>query len=740
MVAARGAGSPRSDSTQAGLTMRSGHLADVRNGVGAFALILSLLWAAAPCVRADAGTELKPPVARVQPKAFLEHGRKRIDNYYWMRDDTRTNPEVLAYLEAENRYLDAALAHTLPLQRKLYDEMASRIAADDAGVPVRHGQDWYYERYAAGKDYPLIMRRRGSEDGPEEVVLDANTRAQPGGFFELGAWEVSEDGNLFAFSEDTVGREKYTIHIKDLRTGNLLPDEIPGIAPYLAWANDNRTLIYAGLDDVLRPNLVYRHALGAASASDVLVYREPDHHFDLSLYKSRSRQFIVIQIDSTLSTETRLIDADAPAAPVRAFLPREPNHRYNIEPIGTVAYVRTNWQAPNYRLMRAPLETSMDKTTWTEILPNRGDVFFEGFAAFTRHLVIEETDAGTEELRVLSPDAGTDYYIASDEPAFTTTLGANPDIDTDTVRYVYSSLATPPTTFDFNMQTRGKTLRKQEFAGQDYDRGTLETERVSFAARDGTQVPVTLLHRKGARSDGTHPLFLLGYGAYGSTYFPEFNPERLTLLKRGFVFALAHIRGGQEFGRQWYEQGRMFNKKNTFTDFIDAARFLVRSRWAAPDKVVGMGRSAGGLLIGAVANMAPESFTILVTEVPFVDVITTMMDESIPLTSFEFDEWGNPGSKLDYEYMLSYSPYDQVMARPYPHMMVTAGLWDARVQYWEPAKWVAKLRALETGPQRLYFHTDMSAGHHGSYGRYQSLRETALEFAFIFDTLGIRQP
>lgn len=720
--------------------MRVDREAAVRIRFQAAGSLFLFFFAGAFCAWADSGTAPQPPVARIQPTELQAHGKSRVDNYFWLRDDTRSNPEVLAYLEAENAYYDAVLAHMVPLRRKIYDEMAARIAAEDATVPVRLGQDWYYERYAAGKDYPIIMRRRGAADGPGEVVLDANTRVKPGGFFELVDWEVSEDGNLFAFSEDTVGREKYTVRVKDLRSGELLADEIRDVAGPIAWANDNRTLFYMGMDAALRPDRVMRHVLGGKPGADTVVFEERDTRFDMLLFKSRSRQFIHIYLTSTLSTETRLIDADVPDTPPVVFLPREAEHRYDVEPVGDVAWVRTNWQAPNYRLMSVPLQSGADKSTWTEVVPNRDEVFFEAFAAFRNFLVMEETRAGNRELRVLAPEAGTDYHIKVDEPAFTTAIGANPDIDTETLRYVYTSLATPPTTFDFNMRTRAKTLRKQEFAGRDFERSKLVTERLNFAARDGTQVPLTLLYRRGVRADGKNPLFLLGYGAYGSTYFPEFNAERLSLVNRGFVFALAHIRGGQEHGRRWYEQGRTLNKKNTFTDFIDAARYLVESGWAAPDKVVGMGRSAGGLLIGSVANMAPESFRILITEVPFVDLITTMLDEGIPLTSLEWDEWGNPKVRADYDYMMSYSPYDQVAARDYPHMLVTTGLWDARVQYWEPAKWVAKLRALKTDGNLLLFHTDMSAGHHGSYGRYQSLNESAQEFAFIFDTLGVKEP
>lgn len=701
-------------------------------------LVLAVFLATGLGARTDSGERIAPPVAKAVPHEMTKHGHTRIDNYYWMRDDTRTDPEVLGYLEAENAYLDKVLAHTEPMRKKLYEEMAARIDPADRTVPVRLGRDWYYESYDAGRDYPIIVRRKGSESGPEEVALDGNERAARHEFYDLGDWEVSEDGNLLAFAEDTMGREMYSIYIKDLRTGKILDREIAGNSPYLAWANDNRTLFYIRLDEALRPNRVFRHALGDDLANDRLAYDEKDQTFDMGLEKSRSRQFIIITLVSTLSTENRLIDADRPTEPNRAFLPREPDHRYMIEPAGEVAWVRSNWQADNYRLLRVPLASSADKSAWEEVIPGRDSVSLYGFLAFDRYVAVNEVHAGTMKLRILSVDGATDHYVESDEAAYTAIIDNNPNMDTDLLRYAYTSLATPETTWDYDMTQRCGTQRKQEFAGKDFRREALVTSRIYAPARDGEQVPVTLLYRKGVKPDGTNPLFLLGYGAYSDVYYPEFVQERLSLVNRGFVFALAHIRGGGEYGRRWYDHGRMLNKKNTFYDFIDSAKHLVASGWAAKDKVAAMGRSAGGLLIGSVANMSPETFTVLITEVPFVDPVTTMLDDTIPLTSFEWDEWGNPKIKEQYDYMLSYSPIDQVKAMDYPHMMATTSLWDARVQYFEPAKWVAKLRTLKTDENLLLFHTDMSAGHAGSHGRYEALEETAMEYAFIFDLFGFR--
>lgn len=686
------------------------------------------------------GEPLSPPVARKHPYVIELNGNTRTDEYYWLRDDTRTNPDVLHYLKAENDYLAAALAHTQPLQEQLFAEMSARLDPDDTEVPWREGRYWYAWRYRKGQEHPLLTRRSGAPHAPEVVILDANQQAGTDAFYEIGGWEVSRDGKLLVFTEDRTGREIHDLRVRDLVSDALLPDHIPGAFSQVAWANDNRSLYYIRLDEALRPNRVYRHRLGANADADVLVYEEKDRTFDMSLKKTRDANFVMINLVSTLTTETRLVDANAAAATSAPFRAREKDHRYSVEIDGDEAWILSNWDAPNYRLLRTPLRDSADKSRWKEVLPHRTDVPLFDLALFRGFAVVNEVHGGTLKLRVLGRAGDEDFFIEGDEPAYSAMLGDNAEIETDTLRYVYTSLATPATVHDVNLRTGEDVTLKRDFAGTDPSPQSLRTERLAVTARDGALIPVTLLYAAGARPDGTRAVFLHGYGAYAAVFNPEFNREVLSLVKRGFVYAIAHIRGGGEFGRAWYDAGRVLNKKNTFTDFTDAARGLVKTGWAAPDRVIGFGRSAGGLLIGAVANAQPNPFALLVTEVPFVDLVTTMMDESIPLTSFEWEEWGDPHNPAHYDYMLSYSPYDQVAARVYPHMLVTTGLWDARVQYWEPAKWVARLRANKRGDSRLFFSTDMSAGHAGLAGRYQRLRETALEYAFILNTLGAGSP
>jgi oligopeptidase B len=506
----------------------------------------------------------------------------------------------------------------------------------------------------------------------------------------------------------------------------------------MAWMNDNETLVYVKQQKgTLIANRSYRHVLGSDPENDELLYEEADNTFFLSLEKARSNNHIVLYAQSTLSTETQLLDARDPESKFEVFLPREEEHEYALEVKGDEAYVRTNWNAENFRLMEAPLDTSSDKSTWKEVIPNRDEVFLNDFILFDDYLVVEERDEGVLKLRVIPADGGKEFFIESDESAYTAQLGTNPNMDTAVLRYAYSSLATPDSIFDYDMSSGEKTLRKQQEVVGEFDLSAYVTIRVHATARDGTRIPVSLYYRKGLKPDGKNPLYILGYGSYGIAYDPEFRTARLSLVDRGFVFALAHIRGGQELGRQWYENGKLLKKKNTFTDFIDVTEYLIKEGWGDPGLVVATGRSAGGLLMGAVANMRPDLFTIIVTEVPFVDVITTMLDESIPLTTFEFDEWGNPKDQEYYDYMLSYSPYDQVEAKDYPHMLVSTGLWDPAVQYWEPAKWVAKLRVTKTDDRLLLLHTNMDAGHRGSSGRFERMKDRAREYAFIFHILGI---
>lgn len=697
-------------------------------------LALALLAACQPVRQEAVGAA---PVAAQRPHVVDIGGKRRDDPWYWLRDDTRTDPDVLGYLEAENAYLRAGMAHTQALQERLLAEMSARIDPDDTGVPWREGSYWYLERYRAGQEYPVITRRPMVPHAPESVILDANARAVPGQFYALGAWEVSPDGRLLAFTEDRSGREQYDLVVIDLVSNEVLADTVSGIAADIAWASDNRTLYYLNLDDALRANKVRRHVLGTPVAGDAVVYEEKDITFIMALQRSRDGSAILVNLVSTLSTETRLIDAATAAAVSTPFLAREPDHQYLVDLDGDEAYVLSDRGAPNFRLMRTRLADAGDVSRWQEVLPERRDVALFDMQVFRDFIAVVEVHAGTLKLRVLGRNGKLDLYVPGRDPVYSATLGINPDVDTDTVRYDYQSLATPNEVHVLNPRLGEDQVLKRDFAGAGFDPGTLRTEQIWITARDGTQVPVTLLYAAGVKPDGTHPLFLHGYGAYGSVFNPEFSADVLPLIDRGFVYAIAHIRGGGDLGRAWYDAGRVLNKKNTFTDFIDAGNALVELGWAARGRLVGYGRSAGGLLIGAVANTRPSPFTVLVTEVPFVDVLTTMADETIPLTSYEWDEWGDPRKAEHYDYMHDYSPYDQVAAQEYPHMMVTAGLWDARVQYFEPAKWVARLRATKTGSNKLYFATDMGAGHSGQEGRYQSLAETALEYAFILDVLGM---
>ncbi|MEE8118104.1 MAG: S9 family peptidase [Gammaproteobacteria bacterium] len=711
----------------------------------AFAAVSGMLVLGA-CSNEDEGRKIAmndktipQPIAKTVPHEMTAHGDTRVDNYYWMRDDERKDPDVLEYLNAENKYLEKMLAHTNALQENLYQELIERIKPDDESVPHRLGNYYYFTRYEAGKEYPIYSRRKGGEDGPEEILLDVNVLAEPYEFYQIGNFEISTNEKLMVYAEDSVSRGQHILRIKNLETGELYPEKIENADSPLAWASDNETLFYIKLqDETLIPYQVYRHKLGTDPSNDELVYEEKDNTYFMWLGNTRDKRHIIISLSSTLTSEMRLLSVADPQGEFKTFLPRENGHEYFIEPLGNVAYIRTNWDAENFRLMKVPLSTSADKSTWEGVVAHRDDAFIQDFDVFDNYLVVEEMDDANVRLRVLPLGEGEEFIVDSDEPAYAAFIDYNPNTDTDILRYTYESMATAESVFDHNMATGERVLRKQQFEGKDYDPTNYETARVYATARDGTSIPVSLLYRKGTKPDGKHPLYVLGYGSYGNSYETTFRSQRLSLVNRGFVFALTHIRGGQERGRQWYENGKLFNKKNTFTDFIDATEYLVEEGWGNPDKVVGSGRSAGGLLIGAVANMAREGlFTALVTEVPFVDVITTMLDDSIPLTTFEYDEWGNPNQKDYYDYMLSYSPYDQVEAKNYPHLLISTGLWDPAVQYWEPAKWVAKLRATKTQNNLLLMYTNMNAGHRGGSGRFERMKDRAREYAFIFDLFGV---
>jgi oligopeptidase B len=696
--------------------------------------------AAVPAPAAATAPLPTPPTAPVRPHRLREHGRERVDNYYWLRDDSRQNPGMLAYLAAENAYTQAILAPTEPLQAKLYAELAGRLKQDDDTVPFHKDGYWYYRRFESGREYDRLYRRKGAMTAPEELLLDLPALAQGHEYFSLGSWDVTPNGRLLAWTEDTVSRRQYTIHVRDLATGERFAEKIENCAGDVVWANDNRTLFYIEKDPVtLLGFRVRRHRMGSDPATDPVAWEEKDTTFYTGLGKSKSGRFIEIASQSTVSTEVRLLDADRPTEPFRLFLPRERDHEYSVEDLGDRFVVRTNWQAKNFRLMLAPAATTADRSTWSELVAHEDDIFIDDFEAFPGFVAIAERSTGLRRLRILPLDGSAERYVESEEPDATAWLAENAEQATTKLRYGFTSLRTPVSTYELDMRTGERVLLKQQPVLGGFDGALYATERIFLAARDGAEVPVSLLYRKGFLPDGKAPLLIEAYGSYGYSSDPYFDSDVLSLVDRGFVYAIAHVRGGQEMGRQWYEDGKLLRKKNTFFDFIDVTEGLVARRFAARDRVFAMGGSAGGLLMGAIATLRPELYRGVIAAVPFVDVITTMLDESIPLTSNEFDEWGDPKVRANYDYMLSYSPYDQVKAQGYPNLLVTTGLWDSQVQYYEPAKWVAKLRAHKTDSNWLLLKTNMEAGHGGKSGRFERLKDTALQYAFMLELAGIRE-
>jgi oligopeptidase B len=686
---------------------------------------------------AQSGKGPAPPVAARHPHAVPSPFGTRQDDYYWLRDDTRTKPEVLRYLEAENAYTDAVMAHTKRSQEVLYGELVARIQPDDATVPALKNGYEYFIRYEKGKEYPIHARRKAQPGSPEQVMLDGNALAQGHGYFQITATEPTRDGRILAYALDTVGRRQFTLRFKDLDSGRDLPDAVENVEPGFAWANDNRTILYVEKDPVtLLGQRVRKHVLGTDPKADPLVYEEKDHAFYLGVEKSRSDRFLWIFLQSTVSTEQWAADASDPALAFRVLLPRERDHEYEAEDHGEDFILRTNWKAKNFRIVRSPMATVGDRDAWKDVISARDDAFVHDFLVFDGYLAANVRSGGLRKISIKRWSDGRESLIAADEPSYTATFGENLEQSSKSLRYVYSSLATPPTTYDVDLESGARTLRKrQEVPG--FDSSRYQTEFVWASARDGKKIPVSILHRKGfVRGSGT-PLLQSGYGSYGSSRDPVFDANVFSLVDRGFVYAIAHIRGGQELGRAWYENGKLLNKKNTFNDFVDVTHFLVHEGYAAPDRVFAMGGSAGGLLMGAIVNQCPECYRGVVANVPFVDIVTTMLDTSIPLTANEFDEWGNPAEKKYYDYMSSYSPYDNVEHNAYPALMVSTGLWDSQVQYYEPAKWVAKLRAMKTDSHPLLFHVNMEAGHGGKSGRFQRLKDTALYEAFMLDQLGI---
>ncbi|WP_299943733.1 S9 family peptidase [uncultured Microbulbifer sp.] len=678
------------------------------------------------------------PVAKKVPYKMSIHGHERVDNYYWMRDDERKAPEVIAHLEAENTYTDSVMQHTKELQETLFEEMTGRLEKDKSTAPVFHNGYWYYTRYLPEREYAIHARRKGNLEATEQVLLDVNKLAEDTGYFSVGPLAVSPSNQLLAYPEDNMGRRVYTIRFKDLKTGELLPDKLQNASPVAVWANDNQTVFYINKDrQTLLGYQVLRHKLGTPQSEDVVVYEERDKAFYTWISKSRDGELVNIHHDSTTTSGQSILSADSPQGEFSPLYPREENHEYSALKLGNDFYILTNWQAENFRLMKVAMGDVSNKSKWLEVIPHDKAVLLEDFTLFDRHLAVIERKAGQASLRIINLKDNKDLQVGFNDPVYQLSLSANPSPDSDRVRVSYSSLTTPRSIYEAKLDNGELSLLKQDKVPGGFDPEHYQSEGILITVRDGVKVPVSLVYRKDKfKQDGSNPLLQYAYGSYGSTVDPWFRSSIVSLLDRGFVFAIAHIRGGQKLGRAWYEDGKMFNKKNTFTDFIDVTKGLTKMKYGAHDKIFASGGSAGGLLMGAVVNLAPELYRGVTAAVPFVDVVTTMLDESIPLTVNEYDEWGNPNNKDSYEYMLSYSPYDQIRAQDYPNLLVTTGLHDSQVQYFEPMKWVAKLRELKTDKNQLLFQVNMEAGHGGSSGRFRRYHETALQYAFYLDLIG----
>ena len=669
------------------------------------------------------------------PTKLEKHGHVRVDDYYWLRE--RENPEVIKYLNDENERAAREMAHARDFEQNIFEEIKGRFKQTDMSVPYRREDYYYYTRYEHGKEYPIYARKRGAFEQPEEIMLDGNALAAGHEFFSIGGSAVSSGQDMLAYAVDTQGRRIHNAYVKNLVTGEMLPDVLSNVTENLVWANDNKILFYGKQDETtLRQYQIYRHLIGTDPAQDQLVYQEDDETFVAYIFKTKSKKFLMIVSAHTNSQEYRCLAADQPSGEFKVFLPREREHEYHIDHFHDRFIIRTNYQAKNFRLMWTALDEPA-REHWQEIVPHRDDVYVGDFELFRDHLVLEERARGLTQVRIIPWSGGVSHYLEFAEPAYRANLNINLQFDTNMLRFEYTSMKTPLSIYDYDMTTRRKTLLKQEEILGGFDPDNYVSERLYARAPDGTDFPISLLYRKGMHRNGDNPLLLYGYGAYGVSIDAAFSSPRLSLVDRGFIYAIAHIRGGQEMGRQWYEDGRLLKKKNTFSDFIAAAEFLIRERFTAPEKLFAMGRSAGGLLMGAISNMRPDLFQGIVAEVPFVDVMTTMLDASIPLTTGEYDEWGDPNQKQFYDYMLSYSPYDNVERKAYPAMLITGGLHDSQVQYWEPAKWAAKLRELKTDRNRLLLKTNMEAGHGGASGRFRRYRETAFSYVFLLDLAGV---
>lgn len=677
--------------------------------------------------------DITAPQAKVIPKNLKKHKETRIDDYFWLND--RENPEVIDYLNQENAYYQNMTSHTKELQESLYEEMKGRIKEDDSSVPYFYNGYYYITRFETGQDYPIFSRKKGSLSAEEEIMFNCNEMAKGHAYFKLGGLSISPDNKFASFGLDLVGRRIYTIQVKNLETNEILADKIENATGGSVWANDNKTIFYVRQDEVtLRSDKVFRHKINSDSASDVLVFDETDDTFNVSISKEKSRKYIVIGSGSTLTTEYRILNSDNPDGEFEVFQPRVRGLEYSISHYEDSFYILTNKdKATNFKLMKTP-ENKTAKKYWVDLIPHREDVLLEDIEIFKNYLVVEERSNGLNHIRIMPWNGEPDYYLPFGSETYNAYTTTNIDFDTDVLRYSYQSLATPSSVIDFNMKTKTKEiLKEQQVLGGKFDKENYIEERVWATARDGVKVPISMIYRKGLEKNGKNPLLLYAYGSYGITMDTYFSSTRLSLLDRGFVYAIAHIRGGEDLGRQWYEDGKLLKKKNTFTDFIDCSKFVINENFTSAKHLYAEGGSAGGLLMGVIVNEAPQLYNGVIAQVPFVDVITTMLDDSIPLTTGEYDEWGNPNNKKYYDYMLSYSPYDNVKAQKYPNMYVSTGLHDSQVQYWEPAKWVAKLRNMKTNNNLLFLDTNMDAGHGGASGRFEALKDLAKEFSFLLD-------
>lgn len=678
---------------------------------------------------------MEAPVAEKKIERLIAHGETRLDPYFWMNQ--RKDPEVIDHLNKENAYREQIMSGTTALQETLFDEIKGRIKEDDRSVPYRLDGYYYYSRYETGQEHPMYCRKEGNMEAEEEVMLDVNELAKEHSYYDVGGLKVRPDKKMIAFSEDTLSRRIYTIRFKDLETGEIMEERIPNTSGNFVWANDNQTGFYSVKDESLRSYKIFRHRLGTDASEDVEVYHEADETFSTFVYRSKSKKYIIIGSGSTLSDEYRILPADQPLQEFQIFQERERGLEYQIAHFEDKWFVRTNLEgATNFRLMSCQ-EGTTEKEHWTETIPHRHDVYLESFELFRDHLVLDERSNGLTRIRII-PWEGEEHYLDFGEEAYSAGIGNNPEFDSQTLRYGYSSLTTPSSVLDYDMVDREKTLLKEYEIVGGYDKSEYQTQRIWAEAEDGAKVPISLVYKKELfKKDGSNPLLVYGYGSYGITVDARFSSVRLSLLDRGFVYAIAHIRGGQYLGRNWYEDGKLMNKRNTFTDFISCTKHLQEEGFSRPKNTFAYGGSAGGLLMGAVVNMAPELYRGVIAAVPFVDVLTTMLDETIPLTTGEYDEWGNPNDSAAYAYMSTYSPYDNVREQHYPAMLVTTGLHDSQVQYWEPAKWVARLREMKRDNNPLLLYCNMETGHSGASGRFESLRETAMEYAFLLDLAGI---